>query len=593
MDDRLMARASSARRTTPIANQTSKGSATMAKNLIPVVLYGLAAVGPVSAATLAPAPAVSAAISRPVDFKTQADAVLKAAFPADGPGAAVVVTRHGRVIYAAGRGLADLETGRLMTPDTVLKLGSITKQFTAAVILQLVAEGRISLDDPISRFFPGHPRPAADATVRQLLNHVSGIQDYTKIPGFMGGERTLRPITTPDLIAVIRERPSPSGPGERWDYNNSGYVILGAIIEAVTGNAWHEAVQERIAQPLGLKTIAYAGTAYITPTAARGYSGEGAERRPARGVHMSVAHAAGGLVGSAADLSRWAQALHGGRVVDPALYREMIRPARLADGATQPYGFGLRLRKLRGRAAFVHGGAGPGLDTDSVYIPSEALFVAVLVNSDDPATDPSTLTRRLAALALGEPFPTFKRADVALTTLEPLFGAYRAARGPAFRFLARDGKLYLAHGDNEMEAFAGGEDRFFFGPDALQWIRFVRQAGGAHVMEVNEPAAAQAERAVRTGPVPPPLTIASGLLQSYLGVYTTEGPVFTVALAENGGLTIAPAGQRALPMRPVAENEFRVDAAGFRIVFHSENGEVNRLTMYRGARELHGQRTGP
>jgi hypothetical protein len=289
-------------------------------------------------------------------------------------------------------------------------------------------------------------------------------------------------------------------------------------------------------------------------------------------------------------MAKWAQALHGGRVVRPELYREMIQPARLADGSTQPYGFGLRLLQLRGRQALVHGGSGRGLDTDGIYLPSENLYVAVLANSDDPATDPSTLTRRLAALALGEPIPSFTQADVPAAQIEPLFGSYTPASGPPFEFFGRGGKLYLAHGESQREARPAGDDRFFFGPDVLSWIQFVRQPNGAHSLEVHEPSAAQPEHAVRVGPPAPALTIAEAVLESYVGTYATEGPVMTVALTVDGALTIAPAGQAPLPMRAVSETEFRIDEAGFRVVFHKDGGRVDRLIMYRGARELHGKR---
>jgi len=148
-----------------------------------------------SAATAAAIVPASPALAQPADFGAQAEALLDAAYPADGPGAAVVVMQGGRVIYAGGRGLADIETQRRITPDSVFKLGSIVKQFTAAMVLQLVAEGRMSLDDPISRFFPDFPEPAAHATVRQLLNHTSGINDYSKIPGWIAQAGT-RPWTT-------------------------------------------------------------------------------------------------------------------------------------------------------------------------------------------------------------------------------------------------------------------------------------------------------------------------------------------------------------------------------------------------------------
>ena len=281
-----------------------------------------------SVTALAAAPAPAAA--QPADFAARAQAMLDAAYPEDGPGAAVVVTRAGQILFAGGRGLADLGTGRPITVDSVFKLGSIVKQFTAALVLHLVAEGRLSLDDPISRFFPDFPRPAARATVRQLLNHTSGIHDYTKIPGWIA-QAGIRSWTTDEFVAEIRNRPAEAEPGAVWEYNNAGYAMLGAIVERVTGKPWHEALAERITGPLGLHSIEYAVAGEAGPAMVRGYTGGDGGPRPARIVHMSVASAAGGLVGSVSDLARWAQALHHGRIVSAALYDEMTRPAQLAD----------------------------------------------------------------------------------------------------------------------------------------------------------------------------------------------------------------------------------------------------------------------
>jgi len=531
------------------------------------------------------------ASAQPSDFRAEADALL-AAFPEDGPGAAAVVMRRGELIYAAGRGLADLETRRPITPDTVFKLGSVVKQFTAAMVLQLVADGRIGLDDPISRFFPDFPQPAGRATIRQLLNHTSGLQDYTKLPGWVAraGER---PWTTAQLIAEAARLPAKSEPGTAWEYNNTGYTMLGAIVEKVTGKAWHEVLAERITRPLGLDSIEYAPFGEAGPQMVRGYTRDDGAVTPAPRRHMSLAHAAGGLVGSARDLAAWAKALHHGKVVSPALYREMISPARLASGKTERYGFGLRLRALRGRPALVHGGAGAGLDTDTVYIPGEDLYVAVLANSDQPAADPATLTRRLAALALGEPIPTFTRAGVLLAEVEPLFGAYGVDGAPPVSFFERDGKFYLAHGQEEQEAVPAGGDSFFFTGGDLTWVKFVRKPDGAHLMEIHEADEKGPDLAVRTGPVPPPLALAPALLQSYTGRFQTETVALTIALGANGRLTIQQDGGPLLPMRPVSDTEFRVDAARFRLVFHPENGKVDRFTIYRGARELHGRRVAP
>ena len=536
------------------------------------------------------APATRPAMAQPADIASEAEAILAAAYRDGEPGAAAIVMKDGQVLWSGGRGLADIESGRPIAPDTVFRIGSITKQFTAAVVLQLVAEGKLSLDDPLSRFFPDWPQPGARATVRQLLNHTSGLPEFTAVPGYMGSEATMRPVTTADLVAVIRGRPSPSEPGQRWQYNNSGYVLLGAIVEQLTGKAWHEAVAERLTRPLGLSTIGYGPATETDPARARPYIFEGGGFTAARGVHMSVGHAAGALVGSVGDLARWTQALHHGRVVSPELYREMTAPGPLAGGGRAPYGFGLHLIEYRGQPAFRHGGAAAGVDTGSIYVPAEDLFVAVLSNTN--SLDSSVTVQRLVALAMGNPFPNLARADVPLAAIEPLFGAYRAESGPDLVFFNRDGKLYLARGDDETEAFAAGDDRFFFGPNDLVWFRFARPPGAAPAIEVHRPDGTVV-RAARAGEVPPAVSVPPEVLRSYAGTYATEGPVLTIALAADGRLTVAPAGQEAFPMRPVSPTEFRVEGAPMRIVFHPENGAVDRLTLNRGPRELHGTRTAP
>jgi CubicO group peptidase (beta-lactamase class C family) len=525
------------------------------------------------------------------DFKAAADAIVAASYPADGPGAAVIVTRRGRVIYAAGRGLADVEKGLPITTDTRFRLGSIVKQFTAALVLKLVAEGKMSLDDPVSRFFPDYPPPAARATVRQLLNHTSGIQDFSKIPRWINRNRT-RAWTTQQLLDVMRALPAKAEPGMAWEYNNGGYVLLGAIIEQVAGNAWHQAMDERIMRPLGLRSIAHATPEQLDASVARGYSIQGGRQQPIQLSHMTVAHAAGGLHGSVADMARWAHALHHGKVVRADLYKAMTSPARLANGTTETYGFGLRLRQIRGRPALVHGGAGGGLDTDSAYIPSEDLFVAVFANSDDPQTDTQSVVRRLAALALGQPIPTFVRAEIDIASLEPLAGLYSTGGGKPLRIFTRAGKFYVGRGDDETELLPVGEDRFVLASDELTWLRFKRRPDGAHALEIHSPDMAVPQRGARTGPIPPDaqVSVPAAVLQSYVGTYSTDaGPTAIVALAADGWLTIQ-LNSPPLRMRPISQTEFMVDAVKSRVIFHAEGGKVDRFTVRRGAREITGTR---
>lgn len=542
------------------------------------------------------AASVSATAAPPADLRAQADAVVAAAFPADGPGVAVVITRGGRTIYTASRGYADVGGRRPITPQTVFRYGSMSKQFTAAVIMQLVQEGRISLDDPLSRFFPDYPQPGASATIRQLLSHTAGIPNYTAVPGWMVEANTNHPYSTAEMVALIRALPQRTPPGQAYAYSNSGYVLLGAIVEQVTHKPWHQAVAERITRPLGLRTLGYGADRESGAAMAHGYTNDHGQVRPSRLIHMSVPHAAGALVGTAGDFARWVHALHHRRVVNAASYAAMISPTSLPGGRTQPYGFGLGLEQVRGRPTIEHGGGIFGFSTYATYIPSEDLVVVVLANSDAPAGNPSLLASRLAALAIGDPYPVFARAEVDPAALAPLFGVYGGGEGGGVtrRFFARDGKLYTAReGGADLEVFAAGGDRFFYGPESLTWFRIERGAGGAPVMEMHQNGNAEAERATRTGDIPPEVAaypVPRAILETYVGHYATGGPEADIAIGEGGVLTIQLSGRPPIPLRATSETEFTVQGVGARIVFHPENGQVNRFVLHQNGREIEARR---
>ena len=528
------------------------------------------------------------ALAVPADFAAKADALLESAYPADGPGAAVIVTEGGKPVYERGHGLADLETKRPITPDTVFRMGSITKQFSAAIMLQLVAEGKVSLDDPLSKFLPDYPQPGASATVAQLLNHTVGVQSYTDIPGWMPGDRPRRPLTTEQLIAEFKDLPSPSKPGDKWAYNNSGYVLVGSVIEKVTGRPWHEVVNERIATPLGLTTIRYGVFESDTPNMASGYTDRDGQIAPARKIHMSIPHAAGALIGSVEDLAKWNAALHSGKIVPPAYYKKMIAPTALPDGEINSYGFGIRNGDVRGRATLGHGGGIFGFSTDSIYIPKDDIFVAVFTNSDEPRTNPGMVMLKLAALAVGDPFPTFQKASVDTRTLEPWFGVYSVEDGER-RFFARDGKLYTQRsGGSELEVFAAGDNRFFY-DNSLTWFEISRDDKGVPVMAMYQQGSAKAEVSTRTGPIPPaPKTVEvpRSTLERYVGSYSVGG-AFAVVTLGGEGLAVKLGPQPTLPLIARSATEFSVKGVDARVVFNaSADGPATSMTIHQGGRTL-------
>ncbi|MEE4349367.1 MAG: serine hydrolase domain-containing protein [Pacificimonas sp.] len=547
---------------------------------------------PCAAALTAAAPALAV----PTDFAERVAAYVDDAWPGDGPGASVVVMEDGEIVYAGAQGLADLEAGTPLTPDTVLRLASITKQFSAAVMMQLVDEGRVSLDDPVSKFLPDYPQPGASATIRQLLNHSSGIQSYTQIDGWMAGAGPGRAYTTEELVAEFKDAPVVSQPGEAFVYNNSGYVLVGAIIEAVTGKDWDVAVRERIAEPLGLETLA-GGTRLPADTlAAKGYTrGEDGGWAPARYIHMSVPHAAGALMASATDLARWGHALHNGRVVSPKSYAAMITPESediLISGA--PRGLGLATGDVRGRPMIGHSGGIFGFSTDSGYLPDEQVFVAVLANADRPQTDPREAVRRLLAMAVDDAYPVYTEAPVDVTAVEPLLGIYTIVGGEETRtFQMIDGKLYTVRGESAPQAVLPSEEGpFFYAGDRLTFFT-IEEVDGVRQMAMHHDGSTTAQMAVWTAPPPEvqeAVDVPADRLAAYAGTYSFGGPDLRVFFDENDVFTAQLTGQPPFPLKAVANDTFTIDTVGARLVFDTGETPAPRLTIYQGGQELVAER---
>lgn len=566
------------------------------------LLLGLAAAGrpTPAAAQEGPAPVPSSVpAARPEasagDLAARIEAYVADAWPAHGPGAAVVVTRDGEPIVAAARGRADVQAGDPLAPGTVFMLGSTTKQFTAAVVMQLAEEEAIELDAPLADYLPAYRGPNPDATLRQLLAHTAGVPDMLELPGWDREGSSERPRTTAELIDVFEGEEPAFEPGSDWDYSNSNYVLLGAVIESVTGEAWHEAVRGRIAEPLGLETLRYGEDPEVRAALAEGYTSSDSGQVPADDVHASNAHAAGGLVASVRDLAEWMHALHTGRVVSRESFEAMTTPGQPNDPVT-PYGFGLRIEKIRGHRTITHGGLVDGYSSQTVWAPEEDLYVAVLSNSDDPAVSPETASRRIAARVLGDPYPTFEAVEPDMERIEPLLGRYEIrGSGDTRAFYARGGKLYtLRSGSSESRLYWAGNDRFFYGPGSLTWFRVVRGGDGEHRMEMHQQGAAEAEVAVRTGPVDRPdfVELPAERLDEYVGRYRLRPDVFVHVTRTGDGLSVRLTGQSAVPIRPVSETGFRLQGIDAEVVFRREGGEVTGLVIHQGGEEIPARRVG-
>ena len=316
----------------------------------------------------------------------------------EAPGVSIVVIRGRDTLVSAGYGRADLENNVPATPHTLYRIGSITKQFTSAAVMQLVESGKVQLDESIGKYVPSLPVRLQLVTVRQLLNHTSGIPSYTDV-GARWMKRIGEPMTPDSLVAFTANDPFNFPPGTNWRYNNTGYVILGMLLEKVTGKPYGQYLEERLFKPLGLTQTTYCDNARIIAHRARGYAKDASGWRNAAFIDMTQPFSAGALCSTALDLAHWNQLLGSGRVVSASTYREMTTPAGAA--APRHYGFGLVADSFASHRLIEHGGGIPGFSTVNAWFPDDSLTVTILPNAE--SARPDRLLNSLARVALGMP----------------------------------------------------------------------------------------------------------------------------------------------------------------------------------------------
>ncbi|MGI8603700.1 MAG: serine hydrolase domain-containing protein [Verrucomicrobiales bacterium] len=308
------------------------------------------------------------------------------------PGCSLAVVRDGKIEKVKGYGLADVELNVPATEHSVYQLASITKQFTAAAILVLVHEGKLSLDDPVSRHYPNAPQAWNPVTVRHLLTHTSGIRSYTNLPGFQQNVR--KDYQPHELIGLIADLPLDFAPGEKWDYSNTGYYLLGLVIEKVSGQSYAEFLAERILRPAGMETARLNDQFDIIPHRATGYDYRNNLLRRAEFVSPTQPYSAGALVGTVLDLAKWDAALYSDKILPAEMRESMWSSVKLTGDQTADYGYGWQVGELRGRRYVAHGGGINGFSTFFLRLVQDKLTVIVLANGPG---DPQRLARLVAS----------------------------------------------------------------------------------------------------------------------------------------------------------------------------------------------------
>jgi CubicO group peptidase (beta-lactamase class C family) len=510
------------------------------------------------------------------------DALLTAAYPADQPGAAIIVVKDGAVVFRKAYGLANLELGVPLQPEHVFALASLSKPFTAAAVLKLAEERKLSLTDDITKFLPAYPTHGHTITIEHLLTHTSGLSALSETSDYRASAAQESPLVDV-LDDWIKDLPPDFAPGERWAYSNWGYNLLGAIIERASGTSYAAWLEDRLFKPAGMTHTAYNDRRRIIPMRATGYEQQGDQivnLAPIR-YRVFLPGGAATLVSTVDDLARWNDALDSGRVLSPASTERMFTSFRLKDGSETHYGYGWDLGSYEGHRVQEHAGGTFGFLSYMVRMPQDHLFVAILTNRSFATPPIQATTHRIAAIALGVPVAEPPAVPLSPADLDRIAGTYRGPDVGTFTVTHEGTAAFV-----QTPAFGKlpliPTSPLTFRTDLVLWTwTFELDAAGgkaAHARVREWKIDDLAERYEPTKPKPRPvITVTAARLDACAGEYESLNGILVKVTRAGTHLTVTPLGQTTTDVFPVSTTDFVTKDATvtYRFVVGA-NGQITR-----------------
>lgn len=514
------------------------------------------------------------------------DELLSKSFKPGDPGAAAIVVKNGNVILRKGYGMANLELGIPIEPDMIFRIGSITKQFTAVATLMLVDQGKLSLTDEITKFIPDYPTQGHTITVEHLLTHTSGIKSYTGLPEWRPLWR--KDVSLKEMIDLFKNKPMEFAPGESWNYNNSGYVLLGLIIEKASGQTYQDFIEKNIFAPLGMKQTFYDNTARIIPRRITGYSKSGANWVNSDYLSMSWPHAAGSIISSVDDLAKWDSALYTDKLLKQETLRRAWTPYLLKNGKSVKYGYGWLVTDLAGMSSLEHGGGINGFTTIGVRVPQERIYVAILTNRDSGT---GNLGQQAAALVAGRKLTEPVAIKLPAGTLEKYVGVYKVNEKQDL-IISKEGEaLYFERPNAGKQEMVPSEENQFFSKRNPSLVISFKQNGGKITSVLFKTPIGPDEEAERIDKaLPKPKEAAAidpAIYDKYAGQYELM-PNFILTLSRDGDKMMGQAtGQPMVQLVPESAVKFSVKEVGAQIeIVLDEKGNAVSLILYQGGQKL-------
>jgi CubicO group peptidase (beta-lactamase class C family) len=394
---------------------------------------------------------------------------------AEPPAISVYVDQGGKELYRADVGMGDVDDRLAVGPESIYAIGSITKSFTAHAVLNLIGAGRLRLDDTVGSVLTDYQGPAREVTVRELLNHTSGIPNYVnEIPGLQPRLRRGE-LQRPEMVASFASLPLSFTPGSRWSYTNSGYYLLGLIIERVSGKSYYDYLRDDVLKPLGITQVWSGDDREILPNRVRGYDVGAHGVEHATPWYYLVPYSAGSLLSTAEELAHYRRAVFTSPAMPPSVRKLITTEVALSSGEHTGYLLGALVRTdFAGLTKYAHSGEIWGFSSSNAYYPERDTTIVVLTNRKGPLLTPVSLEREIARIVLGLPAPPVAAGPLSAGTLRRYSGEYALGPmrigPPTLSFVASDGQLYFGFGavsdpKQMLALLPAGRDRFVLADD--------------------------------------------------------------------------------------------------------------------------------
>lgn len=533
----------------------------------------------------------------------------------------VLVSDQGKVIYKKGFGMANMEWDIPNKANTKHRLGSITKQFTAMLILQLVAEGKLDLQEPITKYLPDYPKASGDIiTTHHLLTHTSGIPNYTSFPKFMQDE-SRNPYTPEEFVKKFDEKDLDFAPGEKYRYSNSGYFLLGVLVEKLSGKTYEQMLQDKIFAPLNMNNTGFDNHGDILKNRATGYEKHGKNYVNSRYIDMTIPYAAGSMYSTVEDLYKWDKALYTTKLLSKEYMTKYFKPYVLAFGkAHYAYGWAVGYNKIGSSNDSIytisHGGGINGFNTNISRATSDKSLVVLLNNTGGAPLN--EMTRAIRGIMYGKDYDMPKKsvADAVLVVIEDkginagisYYNTIKKTEAYSLSEREMNDVGYQLMGDNKVEEASKvfqliikefptssnaydsfGESLMKLGKNELAIKNYRKSValnpnnqGGINALKKLGDDVSDLVKEIK---------VSNAVLETYIGKYELQ-PGFIIAVTREGNqLKTQATGQAVFDIFPKSENEFYLKVVDAQLSFNKNDaGDIDSITLFQGGREIKGRR---